>query len=240
MALTSRVWSLGKLLVLLAALAATYLGSFLIAMRVTSKAREVVVPNLVGRDIPQATAVLAESGLALRVEDARRTDPRVPAGHVLGQEPAAGMNMRRQRGVKVWLSEGPVTSVVPDLVGESDRGAQIRVQTAALTVTSLAEIRSTDYPAGTVVAQTPPAGTRASQVQLLVNRGEAGARYLMPDLIGVDGERAAAALRSRGFRVSVVGTQPYGGIPPGTVIRQRPTGGFHVAPGDPIALEVSR
>jgi serine/threonine-protein kinase len=144
-------------------------------MRVTSKAREVVVPNLAGRDVAQATAVLAESGLALRVEEARRTDPRVPADHVLGQDPAAGMTMRRQRSVKVWLSEGPVTSIVPALVGESDRGAQIRVQTSALTVTNLAEIRSTEYPAGTVVAQTPPAGTRASQVQLLVNRGEAGA-----------------------------------------------------------------
>jgi serine/threonine-protein kinase len=150
------------------------------------------------------------------------------------------MTMRQQRGVKVWLSDGPVTSVVPALVGESDRGAQIRVQSAALMVTRIAEIRSTEYAAGTVVAQSPPAGTRASQVQLLVNRGEAGARYLMPDLIGVDGERAAAVLRARGFRVSVVGTQPYGGIPPGTVIRQRPTGGFQVAPGDPIALEVSR
>jgi serine/threonine-protein kinase len=240
MALTSRVWSLGKLLVLMAALVATYLGSFLIAMRVTSKAREVAVPNLVGRDLAQATILLADAGLALRVEEARRTDPRVPAGHVVGQEPAAGMTMRQQRGVKVWLSDGPVTSVVPALVGESDRGAQIRVQSAALMVTRIAEIRSTEYAAGTVVAQSPPAGTRASQVQLLVNRGEAGARYLMPDLIGVDGERAAAVLRARGFRVSVVGTQPYGGIPPGTVIRQRPTGGFQVAPGDPIALEVSR
>jgi beta-lactam-binding protein with PASTA domain len=240
MALTSRVWSLGKLLVLVAALAATYLGSFLIGMRVTNKAREVVVPDLAGRDLAQATALLAERGLAVRVEDARRADPRVAAGYVLGQEPAAGMPTRRQRGVKVWLSDGPITSIVPALVGESDRGAQIRVQTAALTVTGLAEIRSTDYPAGTVVAQSPPAGTRAGEVRLLVNRGEAGARYLMPDLIGVDGQRAADLLRRQGFRVSVVGTQPYGGIPPGTVIRQRPTGGFQVAPGDPIALEVSR
>ena len=61
----------------------------------------------------------------------------------------------------------------------------------------------------------------------------------MPDLIGMDGERAAAALRSRGFRVSIVGSQPYPGGPTGTVVRQQPSGGFRVAPTDAISLEVS-
>lgn len=62
----------------------------------------------------------------------------------------------------------------------------------------------------------------------------------MPDLIGVNGARAAEILRSRGFRVAVVGDHPYPGVPPGTVLRQFPQGGFQVAFGDPISLEVSR
>ena len=62
----------------------------------------------------------------------------------------------------------------------------------------------------------------------------------MPDLIGVNADRAAALLRTRGFRVAVVGEQPYPGVPPGTVIRQRPSGGFQVALGESISLEVSR
>ena len=62
----------------------------------------------------------------------------------------------------------------------------------------------------------------------------------MPDLIGMDGERAAEAMRSRGFRVSIVGTQPLPGIPAGTIIRQQPEGGFKVAAADSISLEVSR
>jgi len=62
----------------------------------------------------------------------------------------------------------------------------------------------------------------------------------MPDVIGVDGERAADALRRQGFRVSIVGTQPYPGVPPGTVVRQQPAGGFRVGGSDAISLEVSR
>ena len=42
---------------------------------------------------------------------------------------------------------------------------------------------------------------RAARVSLLVNRGERGATYVMPDLIGVNGDRAADLLRTRGFRV---------------------------------------
>jgi beta-lactam-binding protein with PASTA domain len=77
-------------------------------------------------------------------------------------------------------------------------------------------------------------------VALLVNRGERAATYVMPDLIGVDGDRAAEFLRRRGFRVAVTGTQPYPGVPSGVVLRQTPAGGFQIAPGDAIALEVSR
>ena len=80
----------------------------------------------------------------------------------------------------------------------------------------------------------------AGQVALLVNRGDRGASYVMPDLIGVNGERAADILRNRGFRVAVVGSQPYPGVAPGIVIRQSPQAGFQIGPGEPISLEVSR
>ena len=75
---------------------------------------------------------------------------------------------------------------------------------------------------------------------LLVNRGERGTSYVMPDLIGVNGDRAADLLRAKGFRVAVVGEHPYPGVPAGIVLRQRPDGGFQIAPGEPISLEVSR
>jgi beta-lactam-binding protein with PASTA domain len=62
----------------------------------------------------------------------------------------------------------------------------------------------------------------------------------MPDLIGVASARAVELLRTRGFRVTVVGETPYPGVPPGIVLRQFPSGGFQIATGQPISLEVSR
>ena len=62
----------------------------------------------------------------------------------------------------------------------------------------------------------------------------------MPDLIGVNGERAADVLRARGFRVSITAQSAASGLPPGLVTRQAPPGGHQVHPGDAITLEVSR
>ena len=41
------------------------------------------------------------------------------------------------------------------------------------------------------------------------------------------------------FRVSLVGTQQTAGVPPGTIIRQQPQGGFQVGPSVTVSLEVS-
>jgi serine/threonine-protein kinase len=77
-------------------------------------------------------------------------------------------------------------------------------------------------------------------VALLVNRGESGLTYVMPDLIGVNGDRASDLLRTRGFRVAVVGDHPYPGVPGGIVLRQNPQAGFQISPGETISLEISR
>jgi serine/threonine-protein kinase len=243
MALSTRVWGAGKRLLIGGGLLLTYLLFAAVAMRLATTSRDVVVPTVTGKTVNEAGGILMSNGLNLKVEESRRPNPTVPAGQILSQDPQAGAKTRRERSVKVWVSGGPRAATVPALVGESERTAQMRAQQDGLNVASLAEIRSADYTAGTVVAQNPapkqttPAG---AQVALLVNRGERGVTYVMPDLIGVNGDRAADLLRSRGFRVSVVGDHPYPGVPAGIVLRQSPQGGFQIGPSDPISLEVSR
>ena len=240
MALRPRLWSLGRLFLLGGALLATFFVFAGIAMRVAVRAREVRVPDLVGKQLEEASALATGQGLTLRIDEARRPDPKLAAGRVLGQDPPAGATLRRQRGVRVWVSSGPRAIVAPRLIGESERAAQIRLTQDGVTTTSIAEIRDSDYPPGVVVAQDPPPDTRTSEVHLLVNRGEDRITYVMPDLIGVNGDRAADLLRAQGFRVAIVSQQSSPGIPPGVVIRQTPAGGYQVHPGDAISIEVSR
>jgi beta-lactam-binding protein with PASTA domain len=240
MALTTRVWGAGKLLLLGGALLLTYVLFAAAAMRVALKTREVLVPPLSGKTVNDAKVALSEAGLNLKVEEGRRPDPKVPVGQILAQDPEPGTRTRRERSVKVWVSAGPRSTIVPALLGESERAAALRLQQDGLQLTGISEIRSAEYPSDAVIAQTPAAKSNAPQVALLVNRAERGTTYVMPDLIGVNGDRAADLLRARAFRVAVVGDHPYPGVPAGIVLRQNPQAGFQIAPGEPISLEVSR
>lgn len=239
-ALRTRVWSYGKILVLAGALAATFFLFAGIAMRVAVRARQVTVPELVGKSVADATALASGLDLQLRVDEARRPDPKVPAGVVLGQDPVAGSAARRQRSVRVWVSAGAHIARAPNLLGDTQRSAEIRVAQDGLMIGAVSEIRSALYPPDVVVAQDPPPATQTAEVRLLVNRGEDRAAYVMPDLIGLNGDRAADVMRIRGFRVSITSQTTASAIPPGVIVRQTPPGGYQVHPGDAIALEVSR
>jgi len=240
MALTTRVWTAGKLLLLTGALLGTYLLFAAASMRLALRAREVQVPDLTNHTASEATMTLAELGLTLRVDEAKRPDPKIAADRVVAQEPLAGSTARRQRSIRVWLSTGPRALSVPVLVGETERAAASRLTQDNLELAGVSEIRSQAYPPEVVVAQDPPGKEPGAKVSLLVNRGEHGASYVMPDLIGVNGERAADILRDQGFRVAVVGSRPYPGVAAGIVLGQNPQAGFQIAPGEPISIEVSR
>ena len=240
MALRARVFTAGKLLVLSGALVSTYVVSAVVSMRIALKTREVEVPDLADRTANDATSLAAGLGLTIRVDDNQRPDPKVAAGRVLLQDPPPHTIARRQRSVRVWLSAGQRASRVPPLTGESQRTAELRLAQDGLSLAAVSEIRSDVYGSDVVVAQDPPANDAAPAVALLVNRAQRSANYVMPDLIGVHGERAADLLRNHGFRVATVGSTPYPGVAAGIVIRQSPPAGFQIAPGEPISIEVSR
>jgi beta-lactam-binding protein with PASTA domain len=237
---TAKFLGAGKLLIIAGGLVATFLVFAVIAMRVAVRALEVRVPELVGKPLEEARAAASNLGLVVHVDEGRRPDAKIPIGHILAQDPAAGSTARRQRGLRLWVSSGPRIVVAPKLLGESERAAQIRLTQEGVTAAVIAEIRDRDYPPDVVIAQDPPPDTRTSEVRLLVNRGEDRASYVMPDLIGVNGQRAAEVLRAQGFRVSIVAQQSAPGLPSGVIIRQVPAGGYQVHPGDAISLEVSQ
>ena len=235
-----RVGNIGRLLVLTAGLLVTFGVFFLTAMRITTRAREVEVPDLRGKSISEARTILEQEGLSLRLEEPRRADKTVPADHVLTQDPAPGEVIRRQRFVRLRLSDGQRAPALPSVADLPERTAEATLAGDQIAVGYRAEIRSTNYRPGVVVAQDPAPKQRAATVNLLVNRAEGGATFVVPDLIGSLGIRAADILRSIGFRVAINSEVQFPGLPPGVVVRQSPQAGFQISAGDTITLEVSR
>ena len=234
------VLGLGKLVVLLGALGATYGLFAMVSLQLALKSREVPVPSLRGLTPDEAETILAGEGLTLSIDPVRRVHETIAVGRVAEQNPSPGLTTRSQRSVKTWLSSGPTPGSLPGLIGASERAARRSLEENAFSLHELSEIRSNRYPIDAVVAQQQPPNSNGQRISLLVNRGERGRTFVMPDLIGVQGQSAADALRTRGFRITVVGDHPYPGIPPGTVLRQSPEAGFQIAPGESISLEVSR
>jgi serine/threonine-protein kinase len=234
-----RVWGVSKFLLLVGALMLTFAAFFVISMRLAVRAGQVEVPDLAGRRVDEAARALAEIGLGLQIDQNKRPDAKVPADRIMRQDPRAGVEARPQRTVRVWLSSGPPTTRVPALTNQSARTAVLRLEQEGLELAATTEIRSSDYPADTVIAQQPAPAAHAPRVSMLVNRGTSAA-YVTPDLLGMDAMRAEAVLRQQGLVVTSIPGQIYPGVPAGSVVRQTPAPGTRLAASDAITLEVSR
>ncbi len=134
MPLGTRVRSAGRWVIITAALFATFVLFFLTSMRVAVHARDVQVPDLTGKTVNEATTALAAVGLTLKIDLPRRPDPTVPVDHVLSQDPERGSTLRRQRAVKVRVSDGLRSPIVPTVTGQSERAAQLQLAEGQVTI----------------------------------------------------------------------------------------------------------
>ena len=200
--------------------------------------RSILVPNVTGKAVEDAQKVARDAGLAIVVEKGRdRFDDRVPAHAILLQRPGVGSFVKPGQTVRVVLSLGPRTIVVPDLTGLSSRAAALSLTRASLRLGEVSVDRESRAPG--ISAQSPvpdsPAGETAP-VAVLVNRGPADELFVMPDLIGHDAEHERERLGRIGFKIGATHYEVYDGVPPNTILKQYPPAGYPCSPRDPITL----
>jgi len=235
----TRVWGAGRFLLLAGMLSVTFGVFFLTGMRVANHAREVSVPNLSGESLDEANRMLTRVGLVLKV-DQRRADPKVPADRIISQDPESGTVLRRQRAVRVRVSEGTRDPVMPAVVGQAERTAEINLAQNGVEVANRVTVRTASAPAGVIIAQDPPAKGRGAKLSLLVNEGEGDQTYVMPDVVGTPAGRVIDILRRHGLRVTIGAEPSYPGLPSGVVVNQTPQAGATIADGGAVVLEVTR
>ena len=135
----------------------------------------------------------------------------------------------------------PVGDVVtPNLVGIPVDRARAVAEGADL-VLGPGVYRQTDaYPEGTVISQTPGAGTPVA-VGSTISPTVSTARELVavPDVVGTTGSDAIFAITTAGLRVGSSTRTPDPEVPPGSIISTSPEAGRLVAVGTSIALVVS-
>jgi beta-lactam-binding protein with PASTA domain len=152
-------------------LAVVFLVSALIAMRLAIHGREVQVPKLVGLTPAEVQQQLDSRGLMLRLENGFYS-AEVPAGRVLSQLPPPGTAVRQGWEVRVSQSLGPQRVSVPDVIGQSQRVAELNLHRRGLQVGSVALLETAGVPSGQVLAQSPAGNAAAAspKVDLLISK----------------------------------------------------------------------
>src|SRR5215467_3950937 len=109
--------ALGQTALLIFILASAAFLSAITAMRIAIHGREVSMPNLVGKNVGEASRALRAKGLILRVADRVYSD--VPVNQVVRQTPSPGMLMKVSQQAHVVLSLGQRELEIPPLEGNT-------------------------------------------------------------------------------------------------------------------------
>ena len=182
--------------------------SALTAMRFAIHGREVTVPKLVGLTPAEAQRLAASNGLLLwREEHFYSSD--VPEGRILSQLPVEGTRVRAGFRIRVAQSLGPQKVVIPDLVGDSARAAEINLRRRGLELGSMAVLPTAASAPDLVIAQSPPPdarGVSSPTVSLLMSAPMTPEFLVMPNFIGTRISDATTAVRNAGLVVGTIST----------------------------------
>ncbi len=198
---------------------------------------EVEVPAVEGETLQNATNLLEEAGLKVRLADQIPSET-VPAGHVIRQDPAAGKKVKKGREIDLTISTGPELVKVENVVGKMRREATLILEENFQV--EIKEVHS-EEPVNTVVAQDPGAGIsipKGSTVTLSVSKG--GQPFKLKDLRGFTLEEATTWLELFNLRLRHVAEDYNENVGAGLVYSQFPEPNEMVQAGDFDDLYISK
>ncbi|MGY1855882.1 Stk1 family PASTA domain-containing Ser/Thr kinase [Modestobacter sp. SYSU DS0290] len=204
---------------------------------VVSKGQErfEVDPALVGQPLDAVQAALTEAGVPVTLTSREEFDDEQPAGTVLGFEPAAGTELKRNDPVIAVVSAGRAPVKVPDVVGLSPDAATANLTERGFDVAT-ATGRSAEVDPGEVMAVSPGPGDAAqrygSTVTITVSEGVP--QVTVPDVKGKSKDEATALLTQAGLNAE--STQFIAGD---RVFQQSPRAGEVVDQGSTVRILIS-
>jgi serine/threonine-protein kinase len=238
MTLRERLEWLSRMTLLVFVLAAAAFLSAITAMRIAIHGRETTMPNLVGKNVSEASQMLQSRGLMLRVADRIYSDQ--PINVVVRQTPPAGLLMKVSQQAHVVLSLGQRQLQIPAIEGNTLRASRIELLRAGLQVGEVSAVTMPTPPADTIVIQNPRPGAGAAtpRVDVLISAGPHENAYVMPHLVGmneIDAQRRLDAAQMR-HKMNYVAAPQW---PHGAVIDQTPLGGARISAAATIELTVA-
>jgi eukaryotic-like serine/threonine-protein kinase len=162
-------------------------------------------------------------------------------GYVMEQNPRGGVTAEVDSTVTITVGEGPGTVEVPDVANFTPVQARGILEEAGLRLGSQSTTSSDSVSEGSIVSQSPKAGSEAepgSSVAVTISSGPS--QVTVPDVTGQDWITAAQNLQTAGLSVNRNVTLVPNNRPENEVLSTNPEAGTRVPPGTTVTLTTSQ
>ena len=178
--------------------------------------------NIKGKQLGYALDILNSEGHKGVVSDTLFSSAFKP-GIVIDQYPSTNMKVKEGRTVRLTISNAERSVIVPDLIGRSERSAEIDIRQVGLEIDTVYKEYNSDVPAGNVTWQYPKGGdmlSRGMGVHLTISLGVPPNFYQAPNVFGLSKKKALVEIEKSGFSLGKVYYRQNEDLIPYTVLDQ--------------------
>jgi serine/threonine-protein kinase len=216
--------------------------NFIIMPLIVKEGSEARVPDVARLSLQAAEAKLNDAGLGL-IKGNEEYHQELPMGAIISQRPEGGETVKKGRRVILTISKGSASATVPELEGYSLREARFLLEKEGLRPGEIIWLIDESKPDGVILGSAPYEGTVMklnAEVQLLVNRTDAGQLVVVPEFIQLDLQSAYALAEENFLLIGELGYEVNNDLLPETVIWQSIPPGDEVKKWSVIDLTVSK
>ena len=202
----------------------------------------VIVPDLIGKDVVFVLEQLTELGLNTKVKGSEYSET-IPKNHIIFQDPDADSEIKKGRDVKIVLSKGTQSILMPNLIGLPERQARIILEENGLCRGTVSRSYHHQLDPDFITAQMPPSGQiirRGSCVDMLISMGLRPRALIMPDFKGLFYEEALLRAEQSSLLLGPIETRFVDRQPQNIILEQNPPAGYRITAGSKVAVVVNQ
>jgi len=184
------------------------------------KSKELV--DVTSMDVKSALIMIKTSGFKSVVTDTIYTSE-VEPNIVLDQQPEPGAIVKKRRTVRLKISQAEKLVVVPNIIGQSQRSAQLLLNQVGLKIGTISKAYNSIHPDGVIINQIPDSTEtipKGYSVRVVISKGRSPNDIQVPSLFGLSKEAAEIELRKSGLKIGKVHYKQNEDLIPYTILDQ--------------------
>jgi len=178
--------------------------------------------NVKGKTADYAIDILFAEGHKGIISDTLFSSSFKP-GTIIDQYPSPNMRVKEGRTVRLTIAHPERMVLVPDLIGRSERSAELDVRQVGLEIDTVYKEYNSDVPSGNVTWQYPKGGdllSRGMGIHLTISLGVPPNFFQAPNIFGLSKKKAINELEKAGFSLGKIYYRQNEDLIPYTVLDQ--------------------